>query len=89
MGEPWVTGGGWYALLVLKKTSLYLDPDVDRGLARIATRQGVTKAEAIRQILARAVAAEPARPRITAIGLGEGPGDVIDRMDEYMKGFGE
>ena len=84
-----MTGNGWYALLVLKKTSLYLDPDVDRGLARIAARQGVTKAEAIRQILARAVAAEPARPRITAIGLAEGPGDVVDNIDKYLEGFGE
>lgn len=84
-----MTDDGWYTLLVLKKTSLYLDPDVDRGLARIAAREGVKKAEAIRQILARAVAAEPARPRITAIGIAEGPGDVVDRIDEYMKGFGE
>lgn len=84
-----MTGDGWYTLLVLKKTSLYLDPDVDRGLARIAARQGLTKAEAIRQILARAVAAEPPRPRITAIGLAEGPGDVVDNIDKYMEGFGE
>ena len=89
MGEAWVTGDGWYALLVLKKTSLYLDPDVDRGLARIAAREGVTKAEAIRQILARAVAAEPARPRITAIGIMSGPGDIADNVDKYLEGFGE
>ena len=89
MGGLWVTGDGWYALLVLKKTSLYLDPDVDRGLARIAARQGVTKAEAIRQILAREVAARGRQPRITAIGLAEGPGDLVDNIDKYMKGFGE
>ena len=53
MDALWVTGGGWYARLVLKKTSLYLDPAVDRGLTRLAEREGVTKAEAIRRILAR------------------------------------
>ena len=89
MGEPWVAGDGWYALFVLKKTSLYLDSDVDRGLARIAARQGVTKAEAIRQILGCAVAAEPARPRITAIGIMSGPGDIADNIDKYLEGFGE
>ena len=47
-----MVGGGWYFLLVLKKTSLYLDPAVDRGIARIASREGVTKAEAIRRNLA-------------------------------------
>jgi len=74
---------------MLKKTSIYLDPDVDRGLARIAARQGVTKAEAIRQILARAIAAEPPRPRITAIGLMSGPSDLADNIDRYLEGFGE
>lgn len=84
-----MTDDRWYALLVLKKTSLYLDSDVDRGLARIAARQGLTKAEAIRQILARAVAAEPPRPRITAIGIMSGPGDIADNVDKYLEGFGE
>jgi hypothetical protein len=73
---------------MLKKTSIYLDPDVDRGLARIAARQGVTKAETIRQILACAIAAEP-RPRITAIGLMSGPSDLADNVDRYLEGFGE
>ena len=27
--------------------------------------------------------------RITAIGVGEGPGDVADNVDRYLDGFGE
>ena len=84
-----MTGGGWYVWRVLKKTSLYLEPAVDRGLALIAERTGVTKAEAIRRILAQAVAEQAPRPRITAIGVGRGPGDVVERWEEYMDGFGE
>ena len=84
-----MVGDGWHALAMLKKTSLYIDADVDRGLTRIAAREAVTKAEAIRQILAEAVAALPPRPRIAAIGLAEGPGDLVDNIDEYMEGFGE
>ena len=74
----------------MKKTSIYLDPDLDRAMARLAEAQGVTKAEAIRRALAQAVLSTP-RPRLTAIGLGDGPGDVADDVDRHLEatGFGE
>jgi predicted transcriptional regulator len=74
---------------VVKKTSIYLEPDLDRVLARLAERAGVTKAEYIRRSL-RAVAAESGRPRISAIGVGAGPGDVADDVDRHLaeSGFG-
>lgn len=73
----------------MKKTTLYLDPAVDQAFARIASAAGITKAEAIRQALARTAAAIE-RPRITAIGLGVGPGDVADETDRHLAetGFG-
>jgi len=73
----------------MKKTSLYLDPETDRALSRLAAAQGITKAEAIRQALARAVMAAP-RPRVSAIGVGDGPGDVADDVDRHLAetGFG-
>ena len=43
---------------------------------------------AIRAALRKAVA-EVHRPRISAIGVGEGPGDVADNVDRYLDGFGE
>jgi len=52
----------------VKKTSLYLDEDVDHGLARRAAEEGITKAELIRRTLA-AVIARPQRPRPEAVGL--------------------
>ena len=73
----------------MRKTSLYLDPDIDRALARLAAAEGVTKAQIIRRALAREAQQVP-RPRITAIGVGAGPGDVADNVDDHLRqtGFG-
>ncbi len=73
----------------MKKTSLYLEPELDRALARLAEARGVSKAEVIRRSLERAVADVP-RVRISAIGVGEGPGDVADDVDRHLRdtGFG-
>ncbi len=38
----------------MKKTSIYLDPDVDRALGRRAVAEGTTKAALIRAALAEA-----------------------------------
>lgn len=74
----------------MKKTSIYLEPELDRAMGVLASREGVTKAEAIRRALARAVAEAP-QPRITAVGVGEGPGDVAGEVDRHLAetGFGE
>jgi predicted transcriptional regulator len=72
----------------MKKTSLYLEPELDRALDQLAAQEGVSKAEAIRAALRKAVA-EVHRPRISAIGVGEGPGDVADNVERYLDGFGE
>jgi hypothetical protein len=84
-----LTGGGWYPTSV-KKTSLYLDPDVDAALTRIARQRDITKAELIRQALGD-VAATEERPRLTAIGVGHGPGDVSSDVDRHLEetGFGK
>jgi hypothetical protein len=74
----------------VKKTSIYLDPDVDRALGRRATAEGTTKAALIRDALANAAAsATRARPR--ACGVFDGPGDLSENVDRYLSdtGFGE
>lgn len=74
----------------MKKTSIYLDPDVDRALTRRANAQGTTKAALIRDALAEA--AGPARrPRPRACGVFDGPGDLARNADRYLAetGFGE
>lgn len=76
---------------MVKKTSLYLDEDVDRALARRAAEEGLTKAEFIRRGLARLVN-RPERPRPTAVGFpDEGPTDLAANVDRYLRdgGFGE
>jgi hypothetical protein len=72
----------------MKKTSLYLEPWVDFELRRIAEAEGKSKAEVIREALA-ARGMEAEQPRIKAIGIFEGPGDVADNVDRYLEGFGE
>lgn len=80
-------GGTLYRV---KKTSVYLDPETDRALARLAAGEGITKAEAIRRALRKAVGEAPKR-RLTAIGVGHGPGDVAEDVDRHLAetGFGE
>ena len=72
----------------VRKTSVYLEPELDRAIARLAERQGLTKAEAIRRAL-RAAVAGSGRPRVRAIAW-EGPGDVADDVDRHLaeSGFG-
>lgn len=75
----------------VKKTSLYLPPDLDRALTRRAAEQGLSKAELMRVALADA-----ARPRATGRaprgrGIFEGPADLAEALDRHLSelGFGE
>jgi hypothetical protein len=72
----------------MKKTSIYLDSDVDRALGRRAVAEGTTKAALIRRALADAAGIRP-RPR--AVALFSGPGDLARNVDKYLAetGFGE
>ncbi len=72
----------------MKKTSLYIDADVDRALARRAAAEGLTKAEHVRRVLARAV--DGARHPPVGEGVFEGPGDLAENVDRHLEqtGFG-
>jgi predicted transcriptional regulator len=74
----------------MNRTTIYLDPGTDRALARLARSEGISKAEAVRRAIAKALEQAP-RPRISAIGVGEGPGDVADDVDRHLaeSGFGD
>ena len=76
--------------MFVKKTSLYIDPELDRALMRMAEHEGISKAELIRRTLRAAVTYAP-RPRISAIGIGSGLGDVSADVDRHLAepGFGE
>lgn len=73
----------------MKKITVYLDPETDRALDRLAKAQGISKAEVIRRALRGAVQGVE-RLRVTAIGVGPGPGDVADNVDRHLEetGFG-
>lgn len=72
----------------MRKTSIYIDPVVDRALARRAAAEGTTKAALIREALADAAApAMLVKPR--ACGVFDGPGDLSANVDKYLEGFGE
>jgi hypothetical protein len=82
-----VVGG---ILQIVKKTSIYIDPQVDRALARRAAAQGTTKAAIIREALAQAGAVGAlVKPR--ASGVFDGPGDLSHDVDGHLArtGFGE
>jgi hypothetical protein len=73
----------------VKKTSLYLDPDLDEALARRAADEGLTKAEFIRRTLAAAMQ-KPKRPK-PHIGIFRSNDGLSVRRDseKMMEGFGE
>lgn len=54
----------------MKKTSLYLEPELDDALARRAADEGITKAELIRRTLTGAVQ-RPPRVKPRAVGILE------------------
>ena len=75
----------------MKKTSLYLDPDLDEALARRAADEGLTKAEFIRRALTGALS-RPPRVKPEAVGLvKDGKESVARDIDAYLAstGFGE
>jgi len=75
----------------VKKTSIYLEPDMDEALARLAAENGLTKAEFIRRGLATLVSA-PKRPKPSVGVFASGDGrSVSEDVDAYLAetGFGE
>jgi ribbon-helix-helix CopG family protein len=68
----------------VKKTSVYLEPELDEALARRAADEGLTKAEFIRRTLAGAVQ-RPPRRRPRAVGLhDDGPAEIARRDEHWI-----
>jgi hypothetical protein len=73
----------------VKKTSIYLDPDLDDALARRAADEGLTKVEFIHRTLAGAVQ-KPRRVKPSVGVFRSTDGLSVRRdIDRMMKGFGE
>jgi ribbon-helix-helix CopG family protein len=74
----------------MKKTSIYIEPDVDAALTRRAAAEGTTKAEVIRRAL-RDAAGTSLRVKPRARGVFRGPADLAAHADDYLtkSGFGD
>lgn len=73
----------------MKKTSLYLEQELDEALARRAADEGLSKAEFIRRTLTGAVQRPPrVKPRVAVFHSTDG-GSVRRDMDRWLEGFGE
>jgi hypothetical protein len=67
----------------VKKTSVYLEEQLDEALALRAAEEGVTKAEFIRRTLTGAVG-RPSRPK-PSIGVFRGPEDLARNVDRHLQ----
>lgn len=85
--------------MATKKTSIYLDEELDQALAAKAAEEGTTKAEFIRRNL-KVAAARPKRPRISVGAARQLPGyvphpdgddaelrELLDRRDREERGL--
>jgi hypothetical protein len=74
----------------VKKTSIYVEPEVDLALARRAAAEGTTKAQVIREAL-RVAASGSVRVKPRARGVFTGPADLSTHADDHLaqSGFGE
>ena len=75
----------------MRKTSLYIEDDVDAALTRRAQAEGIAKAELIRRALTEAARPAPV-PRISGIGSIKGaPRDLASDDERHLaeSGFGE
>lgn len=74
----------------MKKTSIYIDPDIDVALSRRAAAEGTSKAELIRQAL-REAARGSLRVKPRARGVFNGPADLSANADDHLRqsGFGD
>jgi hypothetical protein len=69
----------------VKKTSVYLEEQLDEALALRAAEEGVTKAEFIRRTLSGAVG-RPSRPVSKSIGIVRSGRDGADRNGDAGAG---
>lgn len=73
-----------------QKTTVYLDAAAYRRLQELARDRGCPAAELIREAVAEYADRHAPRPRPRSIGvLRSGAGDLSERAEERLAGFGE
>lgn len=73
----------------MKKTTVYFPDDLKARLARVAAAEGRSEADIIREAVAAALDGRDRPPRPTLPLFSSGIPDLAERVDEYLKGFGE
>ena len=73
-----------------EKTTIYLARSDYRALKGLARRQGRYPAELVREAISEYVVRREAAPLPRSIGSGRSrEGDVSERAEEYLTGFGD
>lgn len=70
------------------KTTVYLPDELKRRIGRMAALEGRSEAEIIRSAL-DAYTASAGRPRPQLPLFESGKPDLVDRLDDHLRGFGE
>lgn len=74
----------------MKKTTLYLPDELKQEIELAAEADGSSEAEVMREALEAAMKHRlPPKPRIPLFAKGKFPRDLAEKVDEYLKGFGE
>lgn len=72
------------------KTTIYLDAEAYRRLKELARRQGRPAAELVREAVSEYAARHAPRRVPGSIGvMRSGLGDLAERAESYLEGFGE
>ncbi len=75
----------------MRRTSIYLDADLDLRLKREARRRGVPMADIVREAVRQYLPSESGRRPPGAGEFASGAGDTAERAEELLRetGFGE
>jgi hypothetical protein len=74
----------------MKKTTLYLPDELKRQIEAAAEIERRPEADVIREALEVAMRNRvPPEPRLPLFTAGVMPPDLAEKVDEYLRGFGE
>lgn len=72
----------------MHRTTLYLDDELHERVRVIARRSRRSQAEVIREAI-RVYSGHDEWVVPACVGVGDGPPDLSERVDDYLDGFGE
>lgn len=86
--DVYISDTGGLMAVKMKRTQIYLEPELDEDLARLAARRGVSKAQLLREGAYRVILEEQSAeedPIMGIVGLVHSkPERVSEEHDEYL-----